>query len=293
MTLLEGMCVPICTPFDASGERLDEVGLLSHVDHMVESGVHIIMTCGGTGEFAYLRPEERRLVHEKVARHLNGQRPMVMHTSAINTMDAIDLAKHAQGIGASAVMVLPPYFEGPDTDGVISFYESLAAAVDVPIMVYNIPVHSGIDITPALFTRLLEIDNIEYIKDSTGDMIRIQELVATGGRIFNGADPLAFFGLLAGCEGCVWGAVNAMPTHAVALFNHVRHNELDAARELWKRMLPSQLFFWSHVYNAAVKAAVGMRSRHIGPCRSPVQPLSDEVLAELAKALAPLSEPAD
>ena len=288
MSQLEGMCVPICTPFDATGEKIDESNLLRHVDNMVDAGVHIILTCGGTGEFAYLRAVERKRIHELVARHLDGKAKLVMQTSAICTSETIELTQHAQDLGADAAMVLPPYFEGPDMAGVHDHYERVAAATKIPLMVYNIPQHSGIDITAAEFSKLLEIDSIEYIKDSTGDFVRIQELVATGGSVFNGADPLAFYGLIAGCKGCVWGAVNAMPVEAVELYNLVSAGELNQARELWTRMLPSQLYFWSSVYNAAVKAAVAIRGESLGPCRIPVQPLGDDALESLRAALAPM-----
>ena len=102
-------------------------------------------------------------------------------------------------------------------------------------MAYNIPVHSGIDITPAFFSRLLEIDTLRYIKDSTGDLVRVQQLLSTGGTVFNGADPIAFYGLLAGCAGCVWGAANAMPREAVQLYDLVAAGEILEARELWRR----------------------------------------------------------
>ena len=131
---------------------------------------------------------------------------MVM-TSAINTADAIEFSRHAEGVGADCLLILPPYFEGPDNDGVVYHFEKIAGAVNVPIMVYNIPVHSGIDITPELFKRLREIENVQYIKDSTADLVRIQELLAIGANVFNGGDPIAFFSLLAGCPRMCMGCL--------------------------------------------------------------------------------------
>jgi len=186
------------------------------------------------------------------------------------------------------LLILPPYFEGPDSEGVYYHYEKIAEAIKIPIMVYNIPVHSGFDITPGFFMRLMEIDNIQYIKDSTGDIIRIQELLTTGATVFNGGDPIAFFSLLAGCPGCVWGAPNAMPKEAVALYNYVTSGKLDEARELWARMFPANLFFWTHVYNASVKAATNLSGRKVGPCRRPVQPLTEKEMIEIKKVLQPL-----
>lgn len=288
MRELKGICVPICTPFDASGERLDETALRSHIDSMLEAGVHIIMVCGGTGEFPYLRPAEKRRIAEVSARHIDGRAAFMVQTSAVNTADTIEESKHAEGLGADAVMVLPPYFEGPTRAGVVYHYEKVAAALKIPVMVYNIPQATNIDITPDLYGELLAVENIRYIKDSTGSLIRIQELVATGGSVFNGADPIAFEALVAGCPGCVWGAVNAMPREAVELYDLVAADKLNEARDLWRRLLPAQLFFWSHFYNAAVKQATNLSGRPVGPCRSPVRPLTEEESSALLQALAPL-----
>jgi len=285
---LKGICAALCTPFTEDGERVDEQALKDHIDSMLEAGVHIILVCGGTGEFAYLRPEERKKIAEIASKHINGRAGFMVQTSAINTADAVEYARHAEGEGADCLLILPPYFEGPDSEGVYYHYEKIAEAIKIPIMVYNIPVHSGFDITPGFFIRLMEIDNIQYIKDSTGDIIRIQELLTTGATVFNGGDPIAFFSLLAGCPGCVWGAPNAMPSEAVALYNYVTSGKIEEARELWVRMFPANLFFWTHVYNASVKAATNLSGRKVGPCRKPVQPLTEKEMIEMKKVLQPL-----
>ncbi len=284
MAELFGVCVPVCSVFD-NNETIDETGYLAHVDAMLEAGVHIILACGGTGEFAYLRPEEKRRLIEITAKHVEGKAAFVAQTSAISLRDTIEATLHAIDHGADAVMVLPPYFEGPDADGVYHHFEQVARASSIPLMVYNIPVHSGFDITPDFFSRLLEIDGIDYIKDSTGDLIRIQELIQTGGKIFNGGDPITYPSLAAGCVGCVWGAVNFLPREAVQLYQLVKENNLNAANELWQRLLPSQLFIWSHVYNSSVKAAAEHRGFSVGNCRAPVLPLGREDALNLQRSL--------
>lgn len=288
MKELKGICCALCTPFTEDGESVDESVLRAHIDSMLEAGVHIILVCGGTGEFAYLRPEERRRIAEIASKHVDGRAALLVQTSTINTVDGIEYAKHAEGAGADGLLILPPYFEGPDESGVLAHYEKIAAAVGISIMPYNIPVHSGFDITPAIFKRLMQIDNVRYIKDSTGDLIRIQELLAIGAKVFNGADPITFFSLLAGCPGCVWGAVNAMPREAVDLYDFVLAGKLVEARDLWRRMYPTNHFFWTHIYNAAVKAATNLSGRPVGPCRQPVQPLTESEMAALKAAMKPL-----
>lgn len=288
MTELRGICVPICTPFDESGEELAEQALRKQIDSMLEAGVHIILVCGGTGEFPYLRADEKMRITEVAARHIDGRARLMVQTSAINTADTIEFSKHAEGVGADTIMVLPPYFEGPTRAGVYYHYEQVARAVDIDIMLYNIPQSTAIDITPDFYTELLEIENIRYIKDSTGNLVRIEQLVAAGGSVFNGADPIALPALLAGCQGCVWGAVNAMPREAVGLYDSVQARDYVRAHELWQKLLPSQLYFWTHYYNSAVKAATNLSGRSVGPCRKPVLPLTGEEMTELRSALKPL-----
>jgi 4-hydroxy-tetrahydrodipicolinate synthase len=285
MKQFKGMCVPICTPFDSTGNKVDEGKLKEHIDWMIANGVHIILACGGTGEFAYLRESERRRVSEITCKHVAGRADVFLQTSAINTVDAIENSKAAVDMGADAIMLLPPYFEGPTMDGVRYHYEKVARAVELPIIVYNIPQNTNIDITPEIFTELMKIDNIRYIKDSTANLVRIQQLVATGGGIFNGGDPIAFQGLLAGCVGCIWGAINAMPRESVQLYDLVSAGRLADAVALWRNLLPAQLFFWTNDYNPAIKAATNIAGRKIGDCRMPLQPLDADLLMQLRQAM--------
>ena len=156
MSTFKGMCVPICTPFVEGGEAVDEGALKAHIDWMIENGVHIILAGGGTGEFAYLRPAELRRITEVTAKHVAGRAHVFAQTSAINTADVIANSKAAADLGADAVMILPPYFEGPSLPGVRWHYEQIARAISIPIVVYNIPQHSNIDITPRDLRRVAE-----------------------------------------------------------------------------------------------------------------------------------------
>ncbi|HTO84090.1 MAG TPA: dihydrodipicolinate synthase family protein [Methylomirabilota bacterium] len=291
MADLKGICVPICTPFAEPGDRIDEGALRSHVDSMIDAGVHIVLSAGGTGEFAYMSEAERRRVHEVVGKQIAGRARFIVHASAINTRDAIENSKAALDLGADAIMHLPPYFEGPTLNGVMVHFERIARSVAAPLVVYNIPQNTNRDITPEIFQRLMEIDTIRYIKDSTGDFTRIQRLVATGGGVFNGGDALAYPALVAGCAGCIWGGVNAMPREAVRLYDLVAAGKLADAAALWQRMLPAQIFFWTHDYNPSVKLATNLRGGRVGACRMPLQPLGEDDQRELKHALAALGTP--
>jgi 4-hydroxy-tetrahydrodipicolinate synthase len=293
MKELKGVICALCTPMTNDGSAVDEGALKAHIDSMIEAGINGILVCGGTGEFPMLSIAERRRITEVASRHIAGRVVFMAHASAIATAEAIESARHAEANGADAILLLPPYFEGPDADGVYDHFERVAAAVRTPFMIYNIPVHSGFDVTPEFFLRLSRIDNIRYIKDSTGNLLRIQDLIDAGIRVFNGGDPIMFHALLAGAPGAVWGGANAMPREGVKLFELVAAGRLGEALALWKTMLPANKFFWTHVYNASVKAATNMTGRHVGPCRPPVRPLKAEELAELRQAMSALSAKAE
>ncbi len=285
---LKGICAAACTPMNSDGSAVDYDALCAHLDTLIDAGVHIIAVCGGTGEFPFLTTDEKRKIAEVAARHIAGRSKLVVQTSAIRTEDAIEASKHAEGLGADALLLLPPYFEGPTADGVYEHFEKIAEAVKTPLMVYNVPAQSGFDITPEFFKRLLEIDNVKYIKDTSGDFVRVQELIVAGFPVFNGSDPFAFDALANGAIGCFWGAVNAMPKQAVQLYELVARGDINSAASLWQTMLPANLFFWNNPYNAAVKAATNLLVNKVGPCRPPVQPLNESQVAALNHALKPL-----
>jgi 4-hydroxy-tetrahydrodipicolinate synthase len=285
---LKGICVPICTPFAENGNRVDEPALLAHIDSMLEAKIHIIAVCGGTGEFPFLSEAEKRQITKISAKHIDGRCKLIVQTSAIRTEDAIENTKYAESVGADAVLMLPPYFEGPGESGVRWHFERIGNATKLPIMVYNIPQFSGFDITPEVFSRLREIDNINYIKDSTSNMLRIEQLAASGANVFNGCDYLNLYGLMAGSAGCFWGGANAMPKEAVELYNLYQQGKLGEALRLWHRMQPLNRLLWTLPFNPVAKAATNLSGRKVGECRRPVLPLSAEQMAAVKDAMSSL-----
>lgn len=290
--LLYGVNAAMSTPFDDTGEQLDEGRLRDHIASLLDAGVHGLVLSAGTGEFAFLSDEEKTRITKIGADQVAGQIPVIVQTSAITTTDTIEKSRKAIDLGADAIMVLPPYFEGPFERGVMYHYEKLAAAVDVPIVLYNIPVNSGFDIGHEMYRKLIAIENIDYIKDSTGDMIRLQQLIGIGGRVLAGADPLAPWSAMAGAAGWIWGAANVMPHECVQLWDLIQEGKLAEAIALWELMLPANLFFWENPhgaeYNTAVKTATNMVGRAIGPCRRPVRPMTGPGRVALQAALSTL-----
>jgi 4-hydroxy-tetrahydrodipicolinate synthase len=290
MSDLKGICVPICTPFREGGASLDERALEAHIDSMLEAKVHIIAVCGGTGEFPFLAESEKRRIAEIAGRRIGGRCKLIVQTSAIRTEDAIANSKHAESVGADALLILPPYFEGPGESGVRWHYEQIANAVRLPIMAYNIPQYSGFDITPEVFKRLREIDPVRYIKDSTANMLRIEQLAASGAKVFNGSDHLNLYSLMAGAAGCFSGGANAMAKETVQLYDLFEAGKLGEALKLWRRMQPLNTLLWTLPFNPVAKAASQLSGRPVGECRRPVPPLTAEQMAAVKEAMAALRQ---
>jgi 4-hydroxy-tetrahydrodipicolinate synthase len=290
MTDLKGICTPICSVFSANGSRIDEVAQKKHLDRLLSAGVQVIAVCGGTGEFSFLTREERLMLTEMVAKHLGGRAKLIVHVSAVMTQETIEYAKHAEDQGADCLLVLPPYFEGPTLDGCYEHYEKVAQSVSTELMAYNIPVHSGIDVTPEFAQKLMKIDNINYLKDSTGDFIRIQQLVKAGVKVFNGADPLMFYGLMADSVGCFWGTSNAIPELAVKLYALCEEQQWEQAKALWNKIYAINDFVWHNPFNPSVKALANLLGHDLRECRRPVQPLTDAEAYELSQLVTDLSD---
>lgn len=288
MTTLHGVCTPICTVFNDDGSKIDDTAQRKHVDTLVEAGVHIVCVCGGTGEFSFLTKQERLDLTELVARQIDGKAKLIVHTSAVMTEETIEFAKHAEGIGADCLLVLPPYFEGPTLEGTFEHYEKVANSVKTEIMAYNIPVHSGIDLELDFCQRLMNINNINYLKDSTGDFLRIQQLTKAGIKIFNGADPLMLHSLMVNATGCFWGTSNAIPRQAVQLYELAHEGQWDVAIELWEKIYAVNDFIWHNPFNPGVKALGNLLDHDLRQCRRPVQPLTDDEMDRLKTAAADL-----
>ena len=290
MAELNGINLAMQTPMHADGsidcERWQEL-----IDIYIDAGVQGLVLGAGTGQHPYLTRAECDHLFELGARRIDGRCKLICQTSALVVDEVIERSKQAQGLGADALMILPPYLEGPeDDDGLFEFYRQLDAVAEVDIIGYNIPQTTGIGISLDLFKRLNQLDHFNYIKDSAGDLTTHQEYLATGFGVLNGCDPNTVFAFIAGARGCIWGGANCMPREAVQLYRLVVNGELEAAMQLWSRMIPSLLFIWRGQYIPKVKAACRLRGFDGGAVRAPLRELDAASERLLAQYLEPLDQ---
>ena len=180
MTILKGIYGAMCTPFQESGEGIDLKRYHSHIDDLLEAGVHGLVLCSGTGEYAYLTDDEKQTLITEGVKHINGRCNTIAQTTALSTTECINKARAAEDAGATAIMVMPPFLEPPSERGVIYHYEAIAKAVRVPIVMYNVPQQAA-PLSEDTYRKLLAIENLDYIKDSSGDFLNLQKFIKTGG----------------------------------------------------------------------------------------------------------------
>ena len=155
---------------DERGEKIDIGRYKAHIDDMIEAGLHGLVLCSGTGEYAFLSDDERAELIKVGARHVNHRVPTVAQTTALSTIDCISKARDAEQVGATAIMVMPPYLEPPGERGILYHYEAIAKSVSIPVVMYNVPSQAA-PLTLNLYRRLISVENLDYVKDSSGDLV--------------------------------------------------------------------------------------------------------------------------
>lgn len=287
MRKLRGTFVVMITPFKEN-EDLDEKGLRENIDWYLKEGIHGVICNGSTGEFANLSKEERKRVMDITVDQVRGRVPVMSGTASHSTRETIEMTAYAKKSGCDAVLLVPPYYGGPNQDEIYEYYREVAKAVSIQIMVYNNPYTSGVDIQPKTVARIAEIENIPYIKESSADIRRIHEIMMLCGKkidVWCGWEDLAYESLIMGCKGWVCPTSNIVPKMTVRLFNLIQDKKYQEAEKFYYKLLPLLIYLEASQLGAKTKEAMNMLGRHGGKPRKPFLPLSQEQRPELRKIL--------
>ncbi len=287
MNKLRGVFTVMVTPFIAD-EQLDKNGFRENIDWYIEEGIHGVICLGSTGEFANLSIEERKSVIDLTVDQVKGRVPIIAGTAANSTRETIEMTGYAKDAGADAALIVAPFYGLPTQEDLFEHYKSISERVAIPIMVYNNPGFSGVDMLPPLIEKLAAIDNILYLKESTGDIKRVHEIMLRcGDRIdmWCGWDDLAYEFFSLGCRGWVAPVANFMPKTAVELVTLAENKEYEKAKALYFKMLPLLSCLEEGQLLAKVKEAMNMIGKAGGKPRRPFLPISEEQKGELRKML--------
>ena len=281
---LRGVLTALATPFTVD-DQIDAKVLRAVVARSINGGVHGVVACGSTGEFAAMSSDERKLVVETVIDEAAGRLPVIAQTGAVSTTEAIRLSKHAEATGATALMLVTPYYETLTIPETITYLERVAGSVQIPIMLYNLPSATGVNLSPDLVARLLDrIPNIKFIKDTSADMAQAGQLIhLLGDRIgvFVGWDSLLIASLAEGAAGVMAGTANIFPSELVAIYDDMVSGNLTSAQERWASLYPLMNTIMTSAFIPAVKAAVNVLGVPVGDPRHPLLPVDAATQARI------------
>jgi 4-hydroxy-tetrahydrodipicolinate synthase len=287
MAQFGGVYVAIVTPFDVHG-AVDLTRLADHADWLIRSGVHGLIPTGTCGEYASLADAEREAVIRAVAEAARGRVPLLVGVAAPTTERAVHWAEVAKSLGAQGIMALPPIGYRPTWAETVAYFRALGR-VGLPIVVYNNPFDTAVDLTPARLAELAaEIPQLAAVKEFSGDVRRIPEILETTRlEVIAGADDLALEALTAGATGWIAGLANAVPEPSVELYRLIRERRLDEAWDLYRRLRPLFRHDSTPRLVQVIKYAMARRGHPVGDTRPPRLPLEpaerDAVDRDLAR----------
>lgn len=274
--MFQGAMTAIVTPFRDG--RVDEESFRQLIDFQIESGSHGIVPCGTTGESATLTFAEHERVIEICVEQVHGRVPVVAGTGSNNTEEAIRLTAHAKKAGADGALMITPYYNKPTQEGLYLHFKKVAESVDLPIILYNIPGRTAVNMEAATIARLSLIPNIVGVKEASGTMKHATDIIALCGNEFDvlsGEDHLTFPLLCIGGKGVISVASNVVPHDMATLCNHFFAGQFQEARDLYYRLLPLCHALFIETNPIPVKTALAMIGRiRSDELRLPLAPMS-------------------
>ncbi|KXF87561.1 dihydrodipicolinate synthase [Rhodococcus ruber Chol-4] len=291
MTTISGIVAYPVTPFDSRDPETIDVDILHLLlDRMIDAGVDAIAPLGSTGESAYLDHNEWITVATETIEHTDGRVPTVVGVSDLTTAGTIRRAQIAERLGATAVMALPTSYWRLTEEEVRLHFITLAESIGIPVMVYNNPATTGIDMTAEfLFDLVATVENITMVKESTGDIARMHRLNELSGNtlaFFNGSNPLAQRAFQAGAAGWCTAAPCLIPHRIVEFHRAITTGREDEAAELFDRLRPLLDMIVSRGLPATIKAGLRSVGVEAGTPRRPLLPLDEPETARLEELIA-------
>jgi N-acetylneuraminate lyase/4-hydroxy-tetrahydrodipicolinate synthase len=274
---LQGIIPPLTTPFTQNGDVYEE-GLRRLVEFQIEKGSHGLFICGTYGSGPIMTVEERKRVHEIVIDQAKGRIAVVAHVGTPSTAQSVELARHAESVGADYVASISPYYHRHKERAVVEFFRTLVEAVEIPLYVYNNPKASGVTITPSFLVHLADV-GVQGIKDSGFSFIELMHFMLAmekrpDFRFIVGTEALALPAFLIGAKGSVAGLANVFPELVVQLWDLFQAGEVQKAAGLQMRVTKArQILHIPSSTNAACYAVLHERGIDVGYPKPPILPV--------------------
>ena len=289
MGMFRGAFVAIVTPFIDG--QIDEQGLVDLIEFHIANGTHGIVPCGTTGESATMNHDEHHRVVELTVKTVNGRIPVVAGSGSNSTAEAIDLTRHAKEAGVDGVLMVSPYYNRPSQEGLYQHYKAVAEAVDVPIILYNVPSRTSSNVLPATVARLAAIDNIVGIKEATGSLNQVSEVIRLCPKDFavlSGDDFTSMATVLVGGTGVISVTSNVAPRDMADMMEAALAGDVAKANELHYKLFPlmQAMFYDTNPVPAKTTLQLMGKIKSSAP-RMPLSSMSEDNLAKLKAAITP------
>lgn len=286
--MIEGVLPALITPFTRDN-RVDKDGIRQNIEFLIDGGVSGVVPCGTTGEAATLSIQEHEKVIEYVVEYSSV--PVVAGTGSNNTAEALELTKFAQDAGADAALLITPYYNKPNDRGMLKHFMTIAEAVDIPIIIYNVPSRTGINLKPELTAELAKVSNIVGIKEASGilDQNQITKIIELTKDedfvVLSGDDGLTLPILSIGGRGVISVVANVAPKLVVSMVEAFQNGDMERARELHLKLAPLIRAMFLETNPIPVKKAVELIGLPAGNLRLPLAPISPDNEKKLKIAL--------
>lgn len=288
---MEGIITPIVTPFYRDKEEsINYEATADLINYLIEHGVNGIFILGSNGEFHVIDEDEKIAFAKKVIEIVNKRVPVYVGTGCCSTRETIRLSKKMEELGADALSIITPYFLKPSNDDLYEHYKAVAQSVDIPIVLYNIPKATGCPLDPELVSRLADIENIKGIKDSSGEVDRMQAYSDICKEkdlcLLIGSDSKITVGYAMGATGAVAGTSNAIVDTLVGLDHALRNNDIQKAEKLQQDIDVLRSVLTLGTVPSVMKRATELAGiAKVGPARKPVQEVSEKDDKKIKDAL--------
>ena len=288
----EGTTVAMVTPFTKDNE-LDEKGVRENIGYLIENGIDGILAAGSTGESATLSHDEHRKLLDILIDEVDGRVTTIAGAGSNSSKEALGLVKYAEDIGADAALVITPYYNKPQQNGIYEHYNLVTKSTDIPVIVYNEPSRTGTDIDVDTIGKVAQLDNIVAIKEGSPDIDKISQTIKKIDEIdksgefavLSGNDNLALPMIALGAKGVMSVVANLDPSRMGQLVNYALKGDFKTASEVYYELYNLMKVMFIETNPVPAKTALNMMGRPAGDVRIPLSPLNDENKAKLKEVL--------
>lgn len=284
--LFSGVCTALVTPF--LDGKVNYPMLETLLRRQMEAGIKAVVICGTTGESATLSDEEKLEMFRRAKAYAGDRLCIIAGTGSNDTAHAVQLSKEAQLVGADAILVVSPYYNKATPDGLVAHYMSIAHSVKIPVILYNVPSRTGVDVPVSVYKRLSPIPNIAGVKEATTSITKIAQILAQCPRDFTvwcGNDDMVTAEMALGAKGVISVLSNVLPVETAAMTDAALAGDFDTAAAIQCSMLPLIEALFCEVNPIPVKAAMKLVGYDCGGCRLPLTAMAKENHQRLAELL--------